>query len=61
MLSGPTAFGGLLGGGVNVRPMRHTRAAKFAVHGRASHVIGFKWPGESAVQRRAMTIPSGSP
>ncbi len=46
MLPGPTPFGGMLGGGVNVRPMRHLRAAKFAVHGRTSHVIEFKWPGE---------------
>src|SRR5262244_1344539 len=37
----------LLGGGVNVRPMRHMKAAKFAVHGRTSHVLEFKWPGES--------------
>jgi hypothetical protein len=47
MLPGPTKFGGMLGGNINVRPMRHMRAAKFAVHARTSHVIDFKWPGES--------------
>jgi hypothetical protein len=47
MLPGPTLYGGMLGGGVNVRPMRHMRAAKFDVHGRTSHVIKFNWPGEA--------------
>jgi len=61
MLPGPTALGGLLGGGVNVRPMRHMKAAKFAVRGRTSHVLEFKWPGESYAQRQAMKIPFNSP
>jgi hypothetical protein len=46
MLPGPTPFGGMLGGGVNVKSVRHMRAAKFAIHGHTSHVIEFKWPGE---------------
>src|SRR5262245_4236877 len=49
MLPGPTAFGGLLGGSVDVRPMRHMRAAKFAVHGRTSQVIEFM---KDAISRR---------
>jgi hypothetical protein len=52
MLPKPQPFDGMLGGGVNTKPLRHLKELKFAVHGRTSHMIKFMWPGESQVQRQ---------
>jgi len=43
MLPGPLPFGAMASGGVNVRPMLHLKAMKFAVQDRLSHVIHFEW------------------
>jgi hypothetical protein len=43
MLPGPLPFGAMATGGVNVRPMFHLKAMKFAVQDRSSHAIHFKW------------------
>ena len=47
VLPGPLPYGGMPGGGMNVRPMYHPKAFKFAIHRRTSHIVKIKWPGES--------------
>jgi hypothetical protein len=43
MLPGPLTFGAMATGGVNVKPMFHQRAMKFAIQNKLSHVISFSW------------------
>jgi hypothetical protein len=43
MLPGPSPFGAMANGGINVRPMLRPRKLAFTVHEKLSHTIKFDW------------------